>query len=121
MGKVWLVEETGEVRKVKYGEYNRIGKDFAYWNIHHDTDGEYPILKVTEVIEKVVQGLDGKYYHTYEPIFPEPEIKRYEELGAFIHEHQILPDWSLGMAVEGFIETHKQNPEPEYHWIDDWM
>ena len=83
----WIVEKTGEVRKGKHGEYlsNDAG-DF----IHIQGNGtlyEYPILKVTEVIElDPYPDVDGFRYRTlkegvraFRPISPEPEYHRVDD------------------------------------------
>ena len=71
MGKVWIVEETGEVRQVKYGEfYMNDSGEYRLWDIKGESAGEYPILKVTEVIE------DASYssgWRVFNPITPKPE------------------------------------------------
>jgi hypothetical protein len=60
MNRKWLIEETGEVRKVNPGEYyltciyHHVGLDekITKWESTSFTNGQYPILKVTEITEK---------------------------------------------------------------------
>ena len=85
MSRKWLIEETGEVRQAKFGEFYLDEMDrinFIVWNASFKTDGEYPILKVTEV-ERVIVSRTS-YPDTYglimlRPISLEPEIKGWDE------------------------------------------
>lgn len=55
----WLIEETGEYREVKFGEYYLFGAgQFGYWDSHPSSLNQYTILKVTEFDKKEIVSFD---------------------------------------------------------------